>query len=57
MKPETTVLSGFWRSAAVSITSVGVPPTESVIRPPPTHNSEMHGLERKLERKLADSSI
>jgi hypothetical protein len=43
IKPETTVMGGFLGSAVVSTASVGVPPTESLIRPQPTNNSEMHG--------------
>ena len=37
-------MGGFLRSAVVSTAAVGVPPTESLIRPQPTNNSEMHGV-------------
>jgi hypothetical protein len=40
---ETTVIGGFLGSAVVSTASVGVPPTESSIRPQPTNNSERRG--------------
>jgi hypothetical protein len=36
-------MGGFLGSAVVSTASVGVPPTESLMRPQPPNNSEMHG--------------